>query len=200
MFTRRSCNGVSLKTQLLYLVVFLARYINTGLFSPPVYNIIFKFFYIFSQIFICVLMLTKLKKTYEKRHDTFQIIYVMIIMIPIAWISMPYRSQLAWFSKNWFTYFLFSYSLWIESVAIFPQLFLLQRSGKVDVLNREYVFFLSIYRLFYVLNWIYKMVVDSKSTPNVVWITGILQTLIYSDFIYYYIKMRITGRDQALPF
>ncbi|KAH0795637.1 ER lumen protein retaining receptor [Histomonas meleagridis] len=98
-----------------------------------------------------------------------------------------------------FESFLFAFSLWVESFAIFPQLLLLKRSFKLDVINLEYIFFLGIYRLFYLLNWIYKLVKDTGSTPKVVWITGILQTLIYSDFIYQYLKMKITGTDVDLP-
>ena len=93
-----------------------------------------------------------------------------------------------------------SYSLWVESFAIVPQLVLLGRSKKLDVLNREYIFFLSIYRLFYLLNWIYKLATDTGKTAHVVWITGILQTLIYSDFIYVYLKTKVTGSEFSLPY
>lgn len=190
MLTKRTCNGVSLKTHILYLIVFCARYINNQFFSPPLYNVLFKIFYIVSSATIVVLMLTKLYRTYEKRHDTFRNIFIIVLCAPLAYISMPFRSL---------TGFMFAYSLWVESFAIFPQLLLLKRSFRLDVINLEYIFFLGIYRLFYLLNWIYKMVTDSGRTPKVVWITGTLQTVIYSDFIYQYLKMKVTGTDIDLP-
>lgn len=200
MLTRKSCNGVSFRTQLLYLVVFVTRYVNHAFFSPPTYNIIFKIFYISSEALICILMITKLKKTYEARHDTFQIQIIMILAAVLAVFTTPYTNYYPRFTRRWWYYFFFAYSLWVESVAILPQLFLLRRSKKIDVLNIEYIFFLSIYRLFYILNWIYKIVYDTNKTPIVVWITGIIQTVVYSDFIYSYIRMRITGKEFSLPY
>ena len=191
MLTKKSCTGVSLKTQILYLIVFCCRYLTAGLFSPPLYNIIFKLFYIGSAAAIVALMLGKLRASYEHRHDTFRIEAILIVCLPLAYFSRPLPG---------FAYFMFSYSLWVECFAIVPQLILLGRSKKLDVLNREYIFFLSIYRLFYLLNWIYKLATDTGKTPHVVWITGILQTVIYSDFIVVYLKMKVTGSEFDLPY
>lgn len=191
MLTKKSCYGVSLKTQILYLIVFCCRYLNSGLFAPPIYNIIFKIFYISSAAVIVALMMGKLRASYEVRHDTFRIEVILIVCLPLAFFSRP---------RSGFEYFMLSYSLWVESFAIVPQLVLLGRSKKLDVLNREYIFFLSIYRLFYLLNWIYKLATDTGKTAHVVWITGILQTLIYSDFIYVYLKTKVTGSEFSLPY
>ena len=191
MLTKKSCYGVSLKTQILYLIVFCCRYLNSGLFAPPIYNIIFKIFYISSAAVIVALMMGKLRASYEVRHDTFRIEVILIVCLPLAFFSRL---------RSGFEYFMLSYSLWVESFAIVPQLVLLGRSKKLDVLNREYIFFLSIYRLFYLLNWIYKLATDTGKTAHVVWITGILQTLIYSDFIYVYLKTKVTGSEFSLPY
>ena len=191
MLKKKSCSGVSLKTQILHLVVFCCRYLNRGLFAPPLYNILFKLFYMASAAVIVVLMMTRLRPSYEHRHDTFKIIIILVVCAPLAWFSRP---------RKGFDYLMMTYSLWVESFAILPQLVLLGRSKKLDVLNREYIFFLSIYRLFYLLNWIYKLATDTGKTAHVVWITGILQTIIYSDFIYVYLKMKVTGAEFELPY
>nr|KAJ0228150.1 hypothetical protein LSAT_V11C100044030 [Lactuca sativa] len=47
-----------------------------------------------------------------------------------------------------------AFSIYLEAVAILPQLVLLQRSGNVDNLTGQYVFFLGAYRALYILNWI----------------------------------------------
>jgi len=190
MISKRTCHGVSLKTQELYLLFFIARYVNSSIFDRPLYNILFKFFYVGSALAIVVIMLTKLKDTYTSRHDTFRNIFIIILCIPFAYFSRPYKS---------FDSFLYAYSLWVESFAIIPQLLLLGRTTTNDIINREYIFFLGIYRLFYLLNWIYKLVTDTGKRPKVVWITGILQTVIYSDFIYEYLKMKVTGKEYNLP-
>nr|KAJ0186116.1 hypothetical protein LSAT_V11C900489910 [Lactuca sativa] len=48
-----------------------------------------------------------------------------------------------------------AFSIYLEAVAILPQLVLLQRSGNVDNLTGQYVFFLGAYRALYILNWIF---------------------------------------------
>lgn len=143
-----------------------------------------------SAAFICYLMWKPLRPTYDEKHDSLRISVILVIAIIPSLFSMI---------KPNLMFFFYSYSLWVECVAILPQLLFLVRSVKFDLMDREYVFFLSIYRLFYLLNWIYKMVTETGKTPKVVWITGILQTVIYSDFIFEYFKARISGKSEVLP-
>jgi len=191
MLSKKSCYGVSLKTQVLYLVVFCTRYMNKGIFSPPLYNILFKLFYVGSAAAIVVLMKTRLRASYEKRHDTFQIAFILVLCLPFAYFSMPIRN---------FGWFMMAYSLWVESFAIVPQLILLGRSRKLVVMTRDCIFFMSVYRLFYIMNWVYKLATDTGRTQHVLWITGILQTVIYSDFIYVYLRTKVTGAEFELPY
>jgi len=191
MLSKKSCYGVSLKTQVLYLVVFCARYVNRGLFYPPLYNVLFKAFYIVSAAAVVVLMKTRLRASYEKRHDTFHVAFILVLCLPFAYFSMSFKS---------FESFMLAYSLWVESVAIVPQLVLLGRSRKLVVMTRDCIFFMSVYRLFYVMNWVYKLATDTGRTQHVLWITGILQTAVYSDFIYVYLKTKVTGAEFELPY
>jgi ER lumen protein retaining receptor len=191
MIRKRSCSGVSLRTQILYLVVFCTRYLNENLFSPPLWNVCFKFFYIGSAVLVVVLMLTKLKATWEARHDNFRVTILLVLCLIPGYFMRPRPGMLRFF---------YSYSLWLEVVAIFPQLILLGRSRRLDVLTREYIFFMSIYRLFYLLNWVQRWITKVGYTPRVLWVTGICQTLVYIDFIYVYLKMKITGAEFELPY
>jgi ER lumen protein retaining receptor len=137
-----------------------------------------------------ILMYTKLEPTYEKRHDTFRVIFIFIVSAILAGFTTYDWSvrAVAW-----------TFSLWVETVAIIPQMLLLVRSKHVDVLSREHVFFLSVYRIFYMLNWVATLVKMRSSTTRVLWITGIIQTLVYSDFIFHYIKLKVSGHDELLP-
>ncbi|EAX98925.1 ER lumen protein retaining receptor, putative [Trichomonas vaginalis G3] len=191
MFSKHSCAGISLQTHILYLIVFLTRYVNSEFFDPPIYNIIFKIFYISSTLLTIVLMLTKFNKTYNKKHDSFRIIWILLICVLATALSTREYSliEITW-----------TFSLWTEAFAILPQLFLLQRTQRVDVMTHKYIFFLGLYRLFYIINWIYKTINAGRNrTPYVMWITGIIQTLLYADFIYYYIKAIIYGKEFELP-
>jgi ER lumen protein retaining receptor len=93
---------------------------------------------------------------------------------------------------------LWTFSLWLESLVILPQLFMLRRTQRTDTLTKDYIFFMGTYRLFYVLNWVRKWILKSK-TDSVVWITGILQTIVYCDFLYYYVKAFLKGTEMELP-
>ncbi|KAL3344132.1 hypothetical protein AABB24_023527 [Solanum stoloniferum] len=62
-----------------------------------------------------------------------------------------------------------AFSIYLEAVAILPQLVLLQRSGNVDNLTGQYVFFLGAYCAFYILNWIYRYLTEQCFTR---WISG----------------------------
>jgi ER lumen protein retaining receptor len=189
MISRRSCSGVSLKTNILYLTVFLTRYCNSHYFFPPLYNILFKTFYIWSTTLVIVLMLTKFKAQYDRKHDSFALWIIFLICIPLALFT----------GRSWqIEEVLWRFSLWIESLAILPQLFLLQRTQRVDVLTKDYIFFLGMYRLFYLLNWARKWFVKQK-TEYVAWAAGIVQTIIYLDFIYYYVKALLKGTEMELP-
>jgi ER lumen protein retaining receptor len=190
MLSKHTAQGVSGKTQICYFVVFCTRYVNGTFFIPPLYNIIFRFLFVGSSLLIVAVMHTSLRLTYEKRHDTFRITFIFLVSAVLSWLRIGRQSVQA---------FAWTFSLWVESVAILPQMILLGRSRRTDVLNREYVFFLSLYRVFYLLNWVAELLERKEETLSVLWLTGIVQTIVYSDFIYHYIKMRVKGESDLLP-
>jgi ER lumen protein retaining receptor len=51
-----------------------------------------------------------------------------------------------------------SFSIWLESVAILPQLFMLQRTGEAEAITTHYLAALGLYRALYIPNWIYRCV------------------------------------------
>jgi ER lumen protein retaining receptor len=186
---RKSCAGISLRTHIVYMVVFVTRYCNNEYFFPPLYNIVFKTFYLGSTALTIGLMLTKLRKTYNRKRDSFSMLLILLVPIPFAVLTAMNRQIVE---------ILYTYSLWLEAVAIVPQLFLLQRTQRIENLTKDYIFFLGTYRLFYVLNWARKAVFKNK-TPKVVWATGIIQTIIYLDFLYYYCRALFKGTEMELP-
>lgn len=93
---------------------------------------------------------------------------------------------------------LWSFSVWLESVAILPQLFMLSKSGKAKSLTIHYIFALGLYRTLYIPNWFWRYWVEGKFDKLAV-VTGIVQTLVYSDFFYVYYKKVLTGGGLGLP-
>lgn len=95
---------------------------------------------------------------------------------------------------------MWTFSIYLEAVAIVPQLILLQRYGEVENLTSNYVVLLGAYRGFYILNWVYRAAMEE--TYHTIWlmfIAGIVQTALYVDFFYYYaMRYVVYGRSTLM--
>ncbi|KAH9727972.1 hypothetical protein KPL70_008855 [Citrus sinensis] len=122
------------------------------------------------------------KQTYNQDEDTFKHYFlilpsfVLALLIPHAFNSV----EILW-----------TFSIYLEAVAILPQLVLLQRSRNIDNLTGNYVFLLGAYRALYILNWVYRFYVEDHKVRWIPWLSGLAQTALYADFFYYYIKRYI---------
>ena len=83
-----------------------------------------------------------------------------------------------------------AFSIYLEAVAILPQLFMLQKQGGAESLTSHYVMLLGLYRLFYLFNWIYRYATEDNYMQIIVWVSGIVQTALYLDFFYNYINAK----------
>jgi ER lumen protein retaining receptor len=134
-------------------------------------------------------MTTAYKPTHDPNLDTFRVQYllggsaVLAVLFPYKWT--PY--EMTW-----------AFSIWLESVAILPQLFLLQRTGEAETITTHYLFALGSYRALYIPNWIYRYFVEGHWEPISV-LAGIVQTLLYSDFFWIYYTKVLKGKKFALP-
>jgi ER lumen protein retaining receptor len=71
---------------------------------------------------------------------------------------------------------LWSFSIWLESVAILPQLFIIQRTGEAENITTHYLFALGAYRALYIPNWIYRYYADDYLDP-IATVAGVIQVL-----------------------
>lgn len=78
---------------------------------------------------------------------------------------------------------LWAFSIYLEAVAILPQLFMLQRTGEAETITAHYLFALGLYRGLYIPNWIYRSMTEDK-TDGIALLAGIVQTLLYADFFW----------------
>ena len=81
---------------------------------------------------------------------------------------------------------MWTFSIYLESVAIMPQLFMLSRTGSAETITAHYLFALGSYRALYILNWIFRYYTESFLDPIAV-VAGIVQTVLYADFFYLYV-------------
>jgi len=188
----KSCAGVSLRTQELYALVFLTRYLDLLFSFISVYNTVMKI--IFISTAFCIIWYVRRHKvvsqTYDKDNDTFRYIF---LIGPCAVLALLINHDFT------FTEVLWTFSIYLESVAILPQLVLLQRTKNVDTLTGNYVFLLGAYRGLYLLNWVYRYFTEIGYRQWIVWVSGIVQTAIYCDFFYYYIKSWRNNERLSLP-
>lgn len=81
---------------------------------------------------------------------------------------------------------LWTFSIYLEAVAILPQLFLVSKTGEAESITSHYLFALGSYRGLYLLNWLYRYFAESYLDLIVIF-AGAVQTILYCDFFYLYI-------------
>lgn len=197
--TTRSCSGLSLKTQFLYLLIFLTRYVDLFYLHINsflrIYNFIMKIIYLALQSYILILARQKYFYTYDKRSDSFKIIYLILPSFILAIFLQ--RSARSLSLK--LTEFSWTFSILLECVAILPQLVLLQETGEAEVLTSKYIFCLGVYRMMYVFGWIFKKMGGSK-VDVLLFACGIVQTLLYADFfVLYYRYVFKREKEDVIP-
>ena len=119
------------------------------------------------------------KETYSRaEEDSFPHVYLIPFAVVMTLII----------NKNYTLWgLIWSFSLWLESVAVFPQISILAKTNGFFTYTAHYLAALGSYRFFYILLWIYRYITQGR----VLWVSvfsGTLQVLLYADFFYLYIK------------
>jgi len=187
--TSRSCRGISFKTQELYVIVFATRYLDLLWSYVSLYNEAMKLFFIGSSCYIVYLMRIKFRPTNDPSIDTFRTEYIAIPSFLLALIFnyefIP--SEILW-----------SFSIFLESVAILPQLFLLQRTGEAETITTHYLAALGVYRALYIPNWVYRYWTEG-SVDVIAVMAGLVQTGLFADFFWVYFTRVLKGEKFELP-
>lgn len=177
IYSTKSCSGLSGKTQFLYAIVFTARYVDLFIRYISVYNTSFKIIFILSSYLTVYLIYVRFKNTYNREHDYCS---VLLLLIPSVVLAYFFNYALTIIEVLW------SFSIFLESVAILPQLLMTLRTNKADTITLNYLLVLGSYRIFYILNWMYRYHVEELY--DLISISGgIVQTTFYVAFLYIYI-------------
>lgn len=204
----KSCSGISLKSQILYMAVFLLRYSDLIflLISPGkalsslrlVYNSIMKVVFLCTQYYIVDSIANKYRYSYDSDFDDtpLWIIAVPAVIGGTLLTSPPVGkvSGLLYCIKlliNW----MWTTSVVLESISIVPQLVLLHKAGEGETLTVHYVVFLGAYRLLYLLGWLLKWANGVGVTPILVW-GSVMQVLLYSDMFVSYFRSFLLKRKK----
>ena len=145
------------------------------------------------------------KTQYDHGQDSF--LHWKFAALPcllLAVIVYLYLGNLTFISFSWY------FSIFLEAVAILPQMTILRRYREIENLTVHYVFFLGFYRFLYLLSWLYRSFTETaedakyihRSTARgeyVVYACGIIQSLLYVEFFYFYASSKYKGSKFNLP-
>ena len=181
--------GISVRTHELFLLVFVTRYLDLFTTFYSIYNSVMKVLYIAStaSIIYTIRFQEPIKSTYDKAQDTF--LHWRFAVAPCAVVALI-THMIGSGAKGFDVLeLLWTFSIYLEAISILPQLIVLQRYGEVENLTGNYVFFMGAYRFLYILNWIYRAHTEKGYQHHwIVYLCGVLQTMLYADFFYYYFK------------
>ncbi|ORD93764.1 ERD2 [Enterospora canceri] len=191
VWNSRSVSGLSLKTQAVYLLVYLCRYVDIrrikyvnrslgrlAINYLQIYNTTFKIFLTAYQLYVCYLIGIRYRKSYYGRFDSFPITVLVGASCLIALII----SSRLFFIED----FLYTLSLILEAVAILPQLVMTQESEDCESMTSKYIFFLGLYRLNYLIYFVIRKMAG-ETVDMLMIFTSLIQTALYVDFfkVYY---------------
>nr|XP_021327592.1 ER lumen protein-retaining receptor 3-like [Danio rerio] len=122
------------------------------------------------------LIFFRFRNSYDSESDSFR---VEFLLVPVAGLS---------FLENYaFTplEILWTFSIYLESVAILPQLFMITKTGEAESITAHYLLFLGLYRALYLANWLWRFHTEGFYDQIAV-VSGVVQTIFYCDFFYLY--------------
>ena len=158
--------GISLKTQELYLLVFLTRYLDLFFRFYSVYNTSMKLFYILASgaiVYALRVHRGPWRVTYEQNslpEDKMQ--HWLLCVAPCAVLALLLNEG-RWadlLSGAGVLHYLFeacwAFSEYLEAVAVLPQLVLVTNSKSAENITAWYLLSLGAYRALYLANWVYR--------------------------------------------
>jgi ER lumen protein retaining receptor len=194
LYGYKSAAGISAKTQQMFLIVFITRYLDLFTNFVSLYNTVMKVLYITLSALIVYMIgnVEPWKSTNDPTHDSFQ--HYKFAVAPCLVMALVFNEGYTPLEILW------AFSIYLEALAILPQLIVLQRFGEVENLTGNYIFMLGLYRALYIANWIYR----AKTEPHyhthlITIISGVVQTALYVDFFYHYATSEMLGKKIELP-
>merc|ERR1712157_306941 len=109
----KSCAGISGKTQILFSLVFITRYIDLFTVYISAYNSVMKLIYLICSISTCYFIYIKFRPTYNSENDKFRVEFVLVPAAGLAFLVNHHFEPIE---------ILWTFSIYLEAIAIMPQL------------------------------------------------------------------------------
>lgn len=169
--------NVSHSTQFLFTISKYLRYFYILNYQFSLYNTLMK-------LLLTGLATESLYLT-PRNGNSYDLICYLFICISVGFLTdqypfihmlTPNTLEILWYS-----------SYYIESVSILPQLFISQNVGYIKKSLADYIFCLGAYKLAYLIYWSTR-----KETHIVVFFSGLVQVILFTDFFYIYLTQKKT--------
>ena len=147
-------------------------------------------------VFLVLLFSYSLIFAYSLLHDP--ALRIEFLLGPAALLALVLNKALVMYNEFSLMEILWTFSIYLESVAILPQLFMVQKTGEAESITSHYLFALGSYRGLYILNWIYRYYFEGFYDVNAIGF-GVVQTILYCDFFYLYITKVLKGKKLQIP-
>eukprot|EP01041_Mallomonas_annulata_P008184 gene8184-16827_t len=220
MWSGMSGKGVSLKTLQLYAIVFIVRLLSIMRHQGYLpFDKTGDWFYHavewLSLAAVCLAifgMLSPLKYSYDAKYDLFGNLHIpdylgaLYLLIPCALIAALFHPAL---NHEWLSDTCWTMSMYLESVAMLPQLYMFQKQavvegGTVEALLGHTVFALGFSRFFEIVFWCasFRELTDhlgNRTSGYLVLFAQIAHVAIMGDFFFYYGKSVSQGVPMELP-
>ncbi|KAI3926072.1 hypothetical protein MKW98_028208 [Papaver atlanticum] len=196
LITKKTCSGLSLKSQELTALFLAVRFYCSFAMEGDIHTVL-DFLTLVATVWVIYMIRFKLNPTYIEELDNMPIYY---LVIPCAILSIFIHPST---HHNAINRMCWAFSVFLESVSVLPQLRLMQNAKMVEPFTGHYVFALGIARFLGCAHWIIQ-VIETRGAylfvrTGVLWIpvvlvSEIVQTFILADFCYYYAKSVMEGQ------
>ena len=203
---RQNCGGLSANTLICYCILLFARLTSTLIYPGYLPNdSTGSWLYQLSDtisLLICSLLIYLIYFKYKETSDLMldNKIPFYYLVIPSYILAILIRSNL---NNNFFCDINWAFSMYLETVAIFPQILLFTlKKGQIEKFTSHYVALCGFSRLFSLIFW--WDTYDELNVPEIFFgkyigyfIIGaqILQLLIMADYYYLYFKSILKGNE-----
>jgi len=128
IFSTKSCAKISAKSQILYLIVFITRYHDLFTQFVTVYDSVMKSFFLLLSSITIYLVCGRYSNTYDRVKDSF---WVSTLLILSAVLAYNINHEMSFLEILW------TFSIYLESVAMVPQLFMIQKLPFQGMCNKK---------------------------------------------------------------
>lgn len=196
----QNCSGISVNSLIIFNEIFICRILIIIFFSSDLslelINYAFYFLSNFASISVCCYLLYLIYYEYPETSD------IMIDnKIPHYYLSIPSFFLAILFKpyifQNWFADLLWIYSIFLECIAVYPQIILFtNKNGQIESFTAHFIAFQGLSTIFNILFWVKNFygLNDSDSlllggfSGYLVIISELVQLIIIGYFIYLYFQ------------